>query len=196
VVWRAGTATGAEAEKVMTVRFDNERLAVAIADGEHAPGWVLEHDAAMAVLLDLRDARRDLALEGAIYGRANQVRAAWALRSTQPESMQPAIDRTGRGTMTDKHEAMAREFRAKPPSFGAHDHGWAHHDCARCDADLAALLRKVEQEVRDEVSAIMESACRKAGLIFGSPLHQDPAEGFEAAVVEAFSQRCALERER
>lgn len=37
--------------------MDAERLAAAIADGEHAAGWVLEHDAAMAALLDLRDCR-------------------------------------------------------------------------------------------------------------------------------------------
>jgi hypothetical protein len=41
-------------------RFTDARLAQAIADGEHSDGWVLEHDAAMAVLLDLRDARAEL----------------------------------------------------------------------------------------------------------------------------------------
>ena len=45
----------------MPVRFDNERLAAAITDGEHAPGWVLEHGAALAALLDLRDARAEIA---------------------------------------------------------------------------------------------------------------------------------------
>ena len=40
-------------------RFSDDRLAEAIADGKRAEGWVLGHDAAMAVLLDLRDARAD-----------------------------------------------------------------------------------------------------------------------------------------
>ena len=44
-------------------RYSDADLAQAIENGEHAPGWYFDQQAAMKVLLDLRDAR--VAMTGA-----------------------------------------------------------------------------------------------------------------------------------
>ena len=68
--------------------------------------------------------------------------------------------------MPDKYDEMAREHNATPPSGTPHGHGWTHHACARCDADLAALLRRVAEEER-------EAATRRFATEFADALDRD-----------------------
>lgn len=107
--------------------MDDDRLAAAITDGEHAAGWVLEHDAAMAALLDLRDARAELR---GIRGRCPDVRL---IRVSTP-LLGDLVARTEDGAR------MTAEW-GEPDEFGVYNPIFTRHN----DDSLGVLLARARE---------------------------------------------------